>query len=862
MNSENRTRQSVIIMGSSFILPLIVVGIILAANNITPFGSRNLLVGDMGAQYSPFFTALRHALLTGHMSWFSFSVGVGENIFSLVAYYLLGPFNLIILLFSSANVPTAVTIILMLKIATMALTMSFYLIHHFHRVNWIVPFFALAFSLSGFVTANLANIMWLDGLICLPLICHGIDQIKAGHRSYQLFAWLTIAIITNFYIGYMIGLFTIIYTITLIIAAKQPEHSLTKTLNENGPFIRSVIGTEFLSVMTTMTVLLPVALGMIQTAKVAPASPTQTAGTRTPQFGLEILSQFGMGGTAYSNRLYHAPAIFSSIAIIILFISYFAHPSLSHQEKVGTGFAFGSLFLSMIIGPINLIWHMLNVPSGSPFRYSFLISFVMIAAAYQVWLAHPTRLSDRAKWFIPIGISFALLIGFETIKIGTVTYHNTYLSVQPASVKLLLLNLTLVLLFSILIFANHHRLFTTTIGGFIALEMGGNLAYVVQSEPLGNQRTYASGFNAETQQLSSVSEPQTHLFRIDNRSNLLAPAFSEIYLGYNDPTAFQYAGIQEYSSTLHEPVRESLKELGFFSKNQRRISNVGATAISDLLLGVKYNLAATQTPKLNSAYVGMGFPVTKQFVDLKLKPGRIFANLASTLKTIEPSSDTYLTHQKIRRKTVSRSSLPGLYHATFTIDPTHQGPLYLTTTSPVFRMSSLTVNGHQVDLVTNGLHKKYLVKLGTASVGHAVHIVITGASQKTLRGIQVQSLNVQSLTHLTNQLRSEAFIPTYNGNHIQGTIKQSNRQSKWAYIAIPDDSGWSAAVNGRQVVIHNALGAFMAIPLTATINHISMTYHVPGLFIGLCLSLLGLSGYGLWITMSIYQKKLKRKDGR
>jgi uncharacterized membrane protein YfhO len=177
-------------------------------------------------------------------------------------------------------------------------------------------------------------------------------------------------------------------------------------------------------------------------------------------------------------------------------------------------------------------------------------------------------------------------------------------------------------------------------------------------------------------------------------------------------------------------------------------------------------------------------------------------------------------------------------------------------------MSSLTVNGHQVDLVTNGLHKKYLVKLGTASVGHAVHIVITGASQKTLRGIQVQSLNVQSLTHLTNQLRSEAFIPTYDGNHIQGTIKQSNRRSKWSYIAIPDDSGWSAAVNGRQVVIHNALGAFMAIPLTATINHISMTYHVPGLFIGLCLSLLGLSGYGLWITISIYQKKLKRKDGR
>lgn len=63
-----------------------------------PFGSSSLLTVDMGQQYVAFYEYFRQTIL-GHPGqlFYSFSNGLGSDMFGTWAYYLLSPTNLILL---------------------------------------------------------------------------------------------------------------------------------------------------------------------------------------------------------------------------------------------------------------------------------------------------------------------------------------------------------------------------------------------------------------------------------------------------------------------------------------------------------------------------------------------------------------------------------------------------------------------------------------------------------------------------------------------------------------------------------------------------------------------------------------------
>ena len=82
------------------------------------------------------------------------------------------------------------------------------------------------------------------------------------------------------------------------------------------------------------------------------------------------------------------------------------------------------------------------------------------------------------------------------------------------------------------------------------------------------------------------------------------------------------------------------------------------------------------------------------------------------------------------------------------------------------------------------------------------------------------------------------------------------KANTYAFYSIPNDSGWSATVNGEEVEIMDING-FMAVPISAGTNDIEFSYHVPGLGTGIIMTL----GCVLLAAVYIYlaKKRGKRK---
>src|SRR5699024_8535044 len=63
----------------------------------------------------------------------------------------------------------------------------------------------------GWMVANQLNILWLDILFILPLVIDGLIQLTNGGSPWRYVGWLTFAIIDNYYMAWMLAIFTTLF---------------------------------------------------------------------------------------------------------------------------------------------------------------------------------------------------------------------------------------------------------------------------------------------------------------------------------------------------------------------------------------------------------------------------------------------------------------------------------------------------------------------------------------------------------------------------------------------------------------------------------------------------------------------------
>ena len=402
-----------ILYALSALAPMTIMLVVWAFMGMYPFGSKSLMAVDFGQQYISFFGLLKNAILTGDLSSlsYSFTKSLGGDMIGVLGYYLMSPFNLIYILMPLKYFGAAVFLTIWLRYGAIGLSFAFLLIKRYKGLEsrkWMVPLFSTAYALSGMLVSYQMNVIFYDAMIMLPIVIVYLEQLLDGEAPYRYSFVLGLAVLLQFYMGYMISIFVALYACFYVSPRLMVEGDLkTKLKNYVPPLLQAVIY-SIIGIGTAAVLLLPVFFNLME-------SKGQIGGGMTFSFAfqinpLDILAKMVIGGfdtTSGWSAGPNLPNIYIGALGFLGFIFYFLSKNVSKAKKWAAGIVTLVFLTSFVNEFVSKIWHMGQNPAGFFFRFSWLFSFFMLLLAYQAVKERPVV----SKWTnLGIGIGLALSV--------------------------------------------------------------------------------------------------------------------------------------------------------------------------------------------------------------------------------------------------------------------------------------------------------------------------------------------------------------------------------------------------------------------------------------------------------------------
>lgn len=455
-NTRSDEKSARLITAASFLLSFVLVLLTFALTGIAPFGDKLLLYSDSYSQYASFWAHFRAVVLGERDAAYSMGMVLGGNSLGVFAYYAASPLNLIFALFSQENLPIAMHIIVLLKISLSGMTMAIFF-RHTTGLDRRFLLLTAAYSLCAYVTNYFWGPMWLDGVVLLPLIALGLHNIANGKKPWLYILSLAAAILFNYYIGFMLCIFSVLYWVYLmwvLAGGKAPGRSFfvfcLSSLAAGGlsavllvptaltltggkrvgfwPLFRQYTYTTGLKLLgmvcpsraaefdslvkyALLAILLIILFAFLALFFVL-RSKSVDKRVKLGAAALFVLLVVVYGAVFEPQRLFlqklfvgmsdfdqmrdGMPHIYSGLLPLILALLYFTDRDISARERWGTAALLLFLLCCMRLFVPNLIWHGLTENNCFNFRYSFIFSFVLIFVAGRA-LCGLERLSLR-RW--------------------------------------------------------------------------------------------------------------------------------------------------------------------------------------------------------------------------------------------------------------------------------------------------------------------------------------------------------------------------------------------------------------------------------------------------------------------------------
>ncbi|MBQ7699838.1 MAG: YfhO family protein [Clostridia bacterium] len=908
----------------AFFLPLVIMWAIFLIKGAYPVTQKSVLVLDLNGQYVYFFEAMRD-IFQGHGSpFYTWFRQLGGEFSGIYAYYVASPFALLSVFFPENGITEFLLWMTLLKVGSSGLTFAVYLHNSRPSKPLNVVIFSTCYALTSYAVVMASNTMWIDSLIYLPLICLGIERIVKRGRPHLYCITLALCVISNFYIGWMTAIFSVLYFLYSYLS----RYSFKNFERFFQAFYKWLIY-SLIAAMIASVIIIP-AYFSLQMGKSTFTNPSYAFEAKFDY--IKLFTQ--MLPNSYDTvRPVGLPFVYCGIISLILLPVYFISKKIRPRAKIMSGIILGLMIFSFTASTVDIFWHGLQKPQWLNYRYSYMFCFLVIVFAYEAF----RRLDPKAyRAVLGVGGVFGLLLvviqalpdSYFTIKRANDKEFTFIQDLYTVWFSMAMIGIVVAVLWLV---AHKKKAGAAIVLGVVCFELMINGIYDVfrlhEDVSYSTRESYVSFITRWSGITRSVQESDDSLYRMEKL----------VHRKVNDNMTLRIKGVTNSTSTLNASVIKLLNKMGYASKSHWS-RYVGGNIVNDSLVGIKYVLnnksgglpggyteylseidpttlnkdinASDYDESKNSLYAykneyalpvmfGVSsdiknYDIESEYSSPDVLNSMISAMVGHTVQVYEPlvsgeSSIKSPDGVAIASASGHRKWTQGdVKDATLTIDFTMKksGEAYFYLPSDYQREITVRVKKHKDDGSTTTVksfsyfttYTHSMCYLGNFKAGDDITIELV---MKDSKGNLYIRKNCGYVYYFNKETFEEAYkeltaslpeITYFSDTKIKATVNMAKGDTMM-YTSIPFDKGWTVKVDGKKITLNEdtgtetkykannkVFGALLAFEVPEGEHTIELSFVPRGFTIGGVLALLGLGTVGFGIYKDISSDRKRRKN--
>lgn len=866
----------------AFLFPALTVLAAFAVTGCYPFGDRTILTVDLYHQYCPFLVAFRDKVLSGESLFYSWNDGLGQEYYAAYANYAASPLNIFSLFFTAKTMPVFIEFVTCFRAGLASLFMLLFLSSNDNRrIDNITVVFSSSYALCGWFISFFWNIMWCDAVVLLPLIALGLKRLLADRKVGLYIVTLAIAIASNYYAGYFICLFMVIFAPAYYFCLFSGE----KPKGDPGRLcFKTFIGAAFRFAFSSI-----LAAG----ASAALTIPTYLILKNCSATGDQLKVDYGLQNDLFDflGRLMVAANpnirdgmanVYSGIVIVLLLPLFFLLPKrtgIKLKHKIVFGVLLAVMYLSLTNRTLNFIWHGMHFPNQIPYRESFIMSFLLVFIGFLTI----RRIRSLGVKYVTGAVlsSTAFLILYEKFGSG----NEGYLQIGVTLLFLIIQGAALHTVSNINVKKSEFFL-ETLLTVTMMVEMFAasliTIGLVCKHEGFTSYAPYGRNHEEVHAYVEQAEGSEGHMNF--ERSELYPNNVCDLQSLYN------VKGLSIFSSTARESFVKYMRNFGFHNNNINGLRNAGLTRVTATLLNVRNLVEIDKTqavPALfeqeykgkvisswaNKDALSVGFMTDPAVIDYAPDYDNdlnVFSKTNDWVKSMGAEDDVY------KPVTLIAGDTSGL----MTVDRESSAMAFTTSSNVQNNEYSFNVTVKDADIGSDIYLYANSKKGGNVTIkcgdktrkfeirsfqiiscgvfdGTPIEVYVkyseSPSSNITLYGYQLDRAGYDRMLEKFSD--EQLFVTDYDTTSLSGHIDV--KEDGLLFLSIPYAEGWSAVVDGENAEITPIQDALMGIRLKAGSHDISLKYTPAGFKAGLIISIVSVIAIALIISVSFIISRKK-----